>query len=225
MERLKIVLIIAAMVATARTSPGQQATRSSSSNADHAQPTFVVIGDVRNHNYFVLSPHARTTIHQAVIQAGMLGDSVSVSVLRGKQQRAAFTQMVSGASTDTGELVMEGDVLVVQSMQPIQETHQKNAALRTDGGVVPVTLADEFIAVGDVLHLDLFADENELGIFRDLLQNRGILVWGAQIENRGEIAWIVDAQMSAGGHGRVDLRGQRADVIRAIDPAHSRRSV
>jgi hypothetical protein len=95
MERLKIVLIIAAMVATARTSPGQQATRSSSSNADHAQPTFVVIGDVRNHNYFVLSPHARTTIHQAVIQAGMLGDSVSVSVLRGKQQRAAFTQMVS----------------------------------------------------------------------------------------------------------------------------------
>ena len=151
MERLKIVLIIAAMVATARTSPGQQAAPSSSSNADHAQPTFVVIGDVRNHNYFVLSPHTRITIHQAVIQAGMLGDSVSVSVVRGKQQRAAFTQNFSRASADTGELVMEGDILVVQSMQPIKEAHQKNAALRTDGGVVPVTLADEFIAVGDVL--------------------------------------------------------------------------
>ena len=151
MERLKIVLIIAAMVATARTSPGQQAAQSSSRNADHAQPTFVVIGDVRNHNYFVLSAHTRTTIHQAVIQAGIVGDSVSVSVVRGMQQRAAFTQMVSSALTDSGELVMEGDILVVQSMQPILEAHQKNAALRTDGGVVPVTLADEFIAVGDVL--------------------------------------------------------------------------
>jgi hypothetical protein len=154
MERLKIVLIIAAMVATARTSPGQQASLSSSTAgaaATQAQPTFVVIGDVRNHNYFPLSPHAKTTIHQAVIQAGMLGDSVSVSVVRGKQQRAAFTQMVSGASADTGELVMEGDILVVQSMQPVLEAHQKNAALQTDGGVVPVTLADDYIAVGDVL--------------------------------------------------------------------------
>ena len=153
MERLKIVLIIAAMVATARTSPGQQASLSSSNvtAANQAQPTFVVIGDVRNHNYFPLSPHAKTTIHQAVIHAGMLGDSVSVSVVRGKQQRAAFTQMVSGTSADTGELVMEGDILVVQSMQPVQEAHQKNAALQTDGGVVPVTLADDYIAVGDVL--------------------------------------------------------------------------
>jgi hypothetical protein len=153
MERLKIVLFIAAMVATARTSPGQQASQSSLAGAaaNHAQPTFVVIGDVRNYNWFPLSPHAKTTIHQAVIHAGMLGDSVSVSVVRGRQQRAAFTQMVSGSSADTGELVMEGDILVVQSMQPVPEAHQKNAALRTDGGVVPVTLADDFIAVGDVL--------------------------------------------------------------------------
>lgn len=153
MERLKIVLIIAAIVATARTSPGQQASQSPSvgAAANHAQPTFVVIGDVRNHNYFPLSPHAKTTIHQAVIRAGMLGDSVSVSVVRGRQQRAAFTQMVSVASADTGELVMEGDILVVQSMQLVREAHQKNAALQTDGGVVPVTLADEYIAVGDVL--------------------------------------------------------------------------
>lgn len=153
MERLKIVLLIAAMVATARTSPGQQASQSSSVAADasHSQPTFVVIGDVRNHNYFPLSPHAKTTIRQAVIQAGMLGDSVSVSVVRGRQQRAAFTQMVSVASVDTGELVMEGDILVVQSMQPVQEALQKNAALQTEGGVIPVTLADDYIAVGDVL--------------------------------------------------------------------------
>ncbi len=153
MERLKIVLIIAAMVATARTSTGQPAPQSSSAGAaaNDAQPTFVVIGDVRNHNYFPITPNARTTIQQAVIQAGMLGDSVSVSVVRGKQQRAAFTQMVSVASADTGELVMEGDVLVVQSMQPVQGALRKNAALQTDGGVVPVTLADDDIAVGDVL--------------------------------------------------------------------------
>lgn len=153
MERLKIVLIIAAMVATARTSPGQQASQFSTAGAaeNQAQPTFVVIGDVQNHNYFPLSRSAKTTIHQAVIKAGILGDSVSVSVVRGQQQRAAFTQMVSVASADTGELVMEGDILVVQSMQPVQEAHQKNAALRTDGGVVPVTLADDYIAVGDVL--------------------------------------------------------------------------
>lgn len=154
MERLKIVLFIAAMVATARTSPGQQATLQSSSstaNANHAQPTFVVIGDVRNHNYFPLSPNTRTTIQQAVIQAGMLGETVIVSVVRGKQQRAAFTQNITLTSTDTGEQVMEGDILVVQSMEPVQEARQKNAALRTDGGVVPVTLADDYIAVGDVL--------------------------------------------------------------------------
>lgn len=153
MERLKIVLLIAAMVATARTSHGQQAFQSSSKGDanSHPQPTFVVIGDVRNHNYFPLSPHAKITIHQAVIQAGMPGDSASVSVVRGRQQRAAFTQMVSVASVDTGELVMEGDILVVQSMQPVQEALRKNAALQTEGGVVPVTLADDYIAVGDVL--------------------------------------------------------------------------
>ncbi|MFO1000363.1 MAG: hypothetical protein U0936_08490 [Planctomycetaceae bacterium] len=153
MERLRIVLIIAAMVATARTSPGQQASQSSFAGAaaNHAQPTFVVIGDVRNHNYFPLTQNSRITIQQAVIQAGMFGQTVSVSVVRGKQQRAAFTQNISATSTDTGELVMEGDILVVQSMEPVHEAHEKNAALRTDGGVVPVTLADDYIAVGDVL--------------------------------------------------------------------------
>ena len=153
MERLKIVLIIAAMVATARTSPGQLASQSCSvgATANHAQPTFVVIGDVQNHNYFPLSPKAKTTIHQAVIQAGMLGDSVSVSVVRGKQQRAAFTQMVSGTSADTGELVMEGDILVVQSMQPVHEAHEQSAVLRTSGSNILVALKDPVLTVYDVL--------------------------------------------------------------------------
>ena len=153
MDRLKIVLIIAAMVATARTSPGQLASQSCSvgATANHAQPTFVVIGDVQNHNYFPLSPKAKTTIHQAVIQAGMLGDSVSVSVVRGKQQRAAFTQMVSGTSADTGELVMEGDILVVQSMQPVHEAHEQSAVLRTSGSNILVALKDPVLTVYDVL--------------------------------------------------------------------------
>lgn len=82
----------------------------------------------------------------------MLGDSVSVSVVRCRAYGRRLP-MVS-ASVDTGELVMEGDILVVQSMQPYPEAHQKNAALQTDGGVVPVTLADDYIAVGDVLQGD-----------------------------------------------------------------------
>ena len=210
MERLKIVLIIAAMVATARTSPGQQATRPSSltaTTANHAQPTFVVIGDVRNHNYFALSPQTKTTIQQAVIQAGMLGESVSVSVVRGRQQRAAFTQMVSGASADSGELVMEGDILVVQSMQPLQEAHQKNAALRTDGGVVPVTLADEFIAVGDVLQGTggLPSADQQIKIAcrfrgRSLLENAAL---SDRVEHGDVITVVHRAQAASRGFGNM----------------------
>ena len=223
MERLKIVLIIAAMVATARTSPGQQAADSPSSNADHAQPTFVVIGDVRNHNYFVLSPYTRTTIHQAVIQAGMLGDSVSVSVVRGTQQRAAFTQNFSRASADTGELVMEGDVLVVQSMQPVQETHQKNAALRTDGGIVPVTLADEFIAVGDVLQGTggLPSADQQVKIAcrfrgRPLLENA---ILSDRVEHGDVIAVVHRAQATSRGFGNMVPASSEWQTSEVIQPA------
>lgn len=61
MERLKIVLIIAAMASDCTDLSGQQASQFSTAGAavTHAQPTFVVIGDVRNHNYFPLSPYAK----------------------------------------------------------------------------------------------------------------------------------------------------------------------
>lgn len=207
MERLKIVLIIAAMVATARTSPGQQATQSSfpRAAANHTQQTFVVIGDVRNHNYFPLSPNARITIKQAVIQAGMFGETVSVSVVRGKQQRAAFTQNISATSTDTGELVMEGDILVVQSMEPVQEAHQKNAALRTDGGVVPVTLADDYIAVGDVLQGTggLPSSDQQVKVScrfrgRPLLENAAL---SDRVEHGDVITVLHRPQSTSGGFG------------------------
>jgi len=151
MERLKIVLAVAALLATAHASPGQQLPVDASSHPSglKAQPSYVVIGDVENFNYFPLS--GKTTVRQAVLQAGLLSDTVSVSVVRASQDRALWTQMISSASTDSGELVLNGDLLVVQSLQPVVTQVRKNAALRTDAGVTVVALADELIAVGDVL--------------------------------------------------------------------------
>lgn len=148
MERLKFVLVIATFVATAHTSPGQQLPVDA---PDHpsAKQSYVVIGDVRNYNYFPLSE--RTTVRQAVMTAGVLSDSISVSVIRASQDRSLWTQLITFTAADTGELVMNGDILVAQSLLPVTEPVRRNAALRTDAGVIVVALADEAIAVGDVL--------------------------------------------------------------------------
>ncbi len=146
MERLKIVLLLAALVATAQTLPGQERFAPSAGSAN-----FIVVGDVRNCNYFPLSADSRTTVRNAALNAGLLSESANVSVFRGNQESARWTQMISAHSSDTGELVVSGDVIVVQSMQTIRESFQKNAVLRTELGGIVVTLADEGIAVGDVL--------------------------------------------------------------------------
>ena len=149
MERLKIVLVIAALVATAQTSPAQQQ-QSEASRAPVGQPGFVVVGDVQTPNHFPLSA-SRTTVREAVMSAVLLSDAVSVSILRGTQDRAVWTQMISATGEDSGELVMNGDVLVVQSMSPVAVPYMKNAALRTEGGVHIIELKSDAIAVGDVL--------------------------------------------------------------------------
>ena len=148
MERLKIVFVIATFVATAHTSAGQQLPVDAPDHPSVKQ-SFVVIGDVRNFNYFPLSE--RTTVRQAVMTAGVLSDSVSVSVIRASQDRSLWTQFISSTSADADELVMNGDILVAQSLLPVTEPVRKNAALRTDSGVIVVALSDEKIAVGDVL--------------------------------------------------------------------------
>lgn len=151
MERLRLVLIIAACAATARTSLAQLPPASGLNIAPiAAQASFAVIGDVRNFNYFPLSATQHTTVREAVLNAGLLTGSATASVLRSTHDRP-WTQMISPDSPDSGELVMNGDVLIVQSMDPITEPIQKNAALRTEAGVIIVALSDETVAIGDVL--------------------------------------------------------------------------
>jgi hypothetical protein len=155
MERLRFVLLFAAVVATAQTSRGQQMPAPASSGPSSA-PTesryFAVIGDVRNFNYYALSAGSRITVRDAVINAGLLSESVNVAVVRGTQDRAIFTQMISASSSDSGELVVHGDVLVVQAMQPLTGAAvQKAAALRVDSRVILIALADDTVALGDVL--------------------------------------------------------------------------
>ena len=152
MERLKIVLLIATLVATAQTSRGQLQPPGSLRQAPSfsSQAGYVVIGDVRTH-YFILPSDTRTTVHQAVLKAGLLSDAVTVSVLRGTQESALWTQMMTATSKDSGELVMEGDILAVQSMKPIPGLFQKNASVRSASGVFVVALPDETVPLGDVL--------------------------------------------------------------------------
>lgn len=152
MERRRLVLIIAACAVTARTSLAQLPPASGlNTPLIAAQASFVVIGDVKNFNYFPLSATQHTTVREAVLNAGLFTGSANVSVLRGTQDRTLWTQMISPDSADSGEFVMNGDVLIVQSMAPIAEPVQKSAALRTSAGVIIVALADETVAIGDVL--------------------------------------------------------------------------
>lgn len=152
MERLKIVLLIAAIAATAQTANGQsQAVQSEQATGSSPGAAYVVIGDVQNCNYYPLNPSAGTTIREAAAAAGLLCESSSVAVLRGTQEQAVWTQIITPGVTDSGEKVLVGDILVVQSLQPLTTDLRQNAALRTDAGVMIVALADESIAVGDVL--------------------------------------------------------------------------
>ena len=152
MERLRLVLIIAACIATAPALHAQLSLAPGlNTPAVAAQSGFVVIGDVKNFNYFPLSATQHTTVREAVLNAGLLTSSSTVSVLRTTQDRSLWTQMISPDSPDSGEFVLNGDVLIVQSMASIAEPIQKNAALRTEAGVIIVALADETVAIGDVL--------------------------------------------------------------------------
>ncbi len=152
MERLRIVLFIAASAATALTSPAQLSGFADPATVSvPAETSFAVIGDVRHVNCFLLSEGHPVTVRQAVLNAGVLTDANSVSVLRGSQDRALWTQMMTPDSADSGELVANGDVLVVQSITPVTEPIPRSAALRTDIGIIVVTLADDSVTIGDLL--------------------------------------------------------------------------
>ncbi len=151
MERLKIVLLVAAIVSTSQISQAQQAPiEAPPRNAASAAPSYTIIGDVRDPRTLAM-PSGRLTIRSAVLQAQPFANPVSVSVLRRTQERALWTQLISTETADTGEFVAPGDVLVVQAMNAFQAAVQQNAAIRTNSGVLVVLLSDESVAIGDIL--------------------------------------------------------------------------
>jgi len=150
MERLKSIYLLASIVLAAVLAAvpamGQQA-----APHDPLAGTVAVVGDVGNCNTYPVPTGTTLTVRQAVINAGLLSESVNVTVIRKAQDRPQWTQPVSATSTDNGEPVERGDVLVVQAMSPLTAAVRKNAALRSNSGVVVVSLEQDGIVIGDVL--------------------------------------------------------------------------
>jgi hypothetical protein len=145
MGRLKSAFLIA-LVALAAPAAGQQWGRNILMAAE-----VTVIGDVEHCQTFSVPTGSAWTVRQTVGRAGLLSESANVTIIRSSQDRAQWTQLISSASTDTGGFVENGDVLVVQAMSPLTATAGKNAALRTDAGVIVVSLEQDGVAIGDVL--------------------------------------------------------------------------
>ncbi len=148
MQRLKSVFLFSLMalaVPAAAQQPGLGDAIAQSGSA-------AVIGDVEHCQTMPVPTDSVLTVKQAALRAGLLSETVSVTVIRSAQDRAQWTQLISTTSADSGESVENGDVLLVQSMSPLTVPVTKNAALRTDAGVNVVSLEGEGIAIGDVLH-------------------------------------------------------------------------
>ncbi len=146
MERLKSAYLLAIIALAAVPAVGQQA-----SPHEPTHGIIAVVGDLEHCNTYSVPSGNALTVRQAVMNAGLLSESVSVTVIRSAQDHAQWTQLVSATSADNGEPVESGDVLVVQSMSPLTAAVRKNAALRTDSGVVVVRLEQDGIVIGDVL--------------------------------------------------------------------------
>ena len=146
MERLKSACLLALIAFAAPAAIGQQATP-----IQQQTGTVAVIGDVEHCDNYALPAGSALTVQEAVRKAGPLSDTVQVKVIRAGQDRAQWTQNVSATSTDNGEPVTNGDVLVVQSLAPLTVRVQQNAVLRTDTSLLVVGLTQEGIVIGDVL--------------------------------------------------------------------------
>ena len=146
MERLKSAYLLAVIALAAVPEVfGQSAPRDSNAG------TVAVVGDIEHYNTYLVPTDSALTVQQAVINAGLLSESANVTVIRSAQDHTQWTQFVSPTSVDKGERVESGDVLVVQSMSPVNAAVKKNAALRTNSGVVVVCLEQDGIVIGDVL--------------------------------------------------------------------------
>ena len=146
MERLKSGILLVLIGLTTGPVLAQQ-----SASSPRPACFVAVVGDVERCGNYPVPGNSPLTVRQAVQKAGMVSDSVNVKVIRATQDRAQFTQVISASSADSGEPVENGDVLLVQSMSPMKAEVRKNAALRTDNGVIVVGLEEEGIRIGDVL--------------------------------------------------------------------------
>ncbi|MCA9009805.1 MAG: hypothetical protein KDB01_08665 [Planctomycetaceae bacterium] len=145
MERLKSVFFLSMIVVAVPVFAQQEA-------AGDSRPAAVaVIGDVELCQTLPVPQGALLTVREATMKARPLSESVHVTVIRSTRDHAQWTQIVSATSPDNGEPVQAGDVLVVQSLSPLQVAVKRNAALRTDSGLNVVSLEDAGICIGDVL--------------------------------------------------------------------------
>ena len=146
MERLRSVYLLAFLALAAVPAAGQQP-----APPDPNAPTFAVVGDIENCRTYPIPTGSTLTVRQAVLNAGLVSEFVNVMLIRSAQDVPQRTQFVSATSSDNGERVGNGDVLVVQSMSPLTAAVRKNAALRSDLGVAFVSLEQDGIVIGDVL--------------------------------------------------------------------------
>lgn len=145
MERLKSVFFLSMIVVAVPVFAQQEAA------SDLRPGAVAVIGDVELCQTLPIPQGAFLSVREATMKARPLSETVNVTVIRSTRDHAQWTQIVSATSADNGEPVQAGDVLVVQSMSPLEVAAQRNAALRTDSGLNVVSLEDDGICIGDVL--------------------------------------------------------------------------
>ena len=114
-----------------------------------SQPALTVLGDVASPGKFAVQ--AETTVRGAVAGATPLGDSVNVTILRQGQQRAQWSRAIRMSAADTTERVTDGDVLLVESLSPLNQQPARNAVVRSAGVTTVVSLEDNGVTVNDVL--------------------------------------------------------------------------
>ncbi|MBL8811511.1 MAG: hypothetical protein JNM43_15175 [Planctomycetaceae bacterium] len=154
MDRLKLFLALFATACLATSSyaqtagPGTSDHAAGSKAAQASSGSFSVIGDVEHPNSYACQQ--ALSIFEAVRKANPLSAEVNVTVVRSAQTRSQWTLLLNMNSTDSGEQLVAGDVLIVHSLSPVT-VPQKNAAVQTPSGTQIVALADDQVVIGDVL--------------------------------------------------------------------------
>ena len=113
------------------------------------QPAVTVLGDVARPGKFAVQPES--TVRAAIAGATSLGDSINVTILRQGQQRAQWSRAIRMSAADSSERVLDGDILLVESLSPLAQQPARNAVVRGGGAATVVSLEDNGVTVNDVL--------------------------------------------------------------------------